>query len=44
MKLKALADEIIKGDQFGKDFTKLERGYVDGGFDLLHSGHYNAIR
>jgi len=20
------------------------RVYMDGGFDLLHSGHYNAIR
>ena len=20
------------------------RGYIDGGFDLPHSGHYNAIR
>lgn len=23
---------------------KTERGYVDGCFDLCHSGHFNAIR
>lgn len=44
IKLRAVADEIIKGHKFGQDFAKVERGYVDGGFDLLHSGHYNAIR
>ena len=24
--------------------TNSSRIYIDGGFDLLHSGHYNAIR
>ena len=23
---------------------KNSRDYVDGGFDMLHSGHFNAIR
>ena len=23
---------------------KAERVYIDGGFDMMHSGHYNAIR
>jgi len=23
---------------------ELERGYIDGAFDLVHSGHFNAIR
>ena len=23
---------------------KISRGYVDGAFDLVHSGHFNAIR
>jgi len=24
--------------------VQTERGYVDGCFDLVHSGHFNAIR
>ena len=24
--------------------AELERGYIDGAFDLVHSGHFNAIR
>ena len=24
--------------------NKKMRGYIDGGFDLVHSGHFNAIR
>ena len=27
-----------------KENKQLIRGYIDGGFDLPHSGHYNAIR
>ena len=23
---------------------KESRGFIDGGFDLVHSGHFNAIR
>lgn len=23
---------------------KVQRGYIDGAFDLVHSGHFNAIR
>jgi len=23
---------------------KMNRGYIDGAFDLVHSGHFNAIR
>ena len=28
----------------GPESTKPVRGYIDGCFDIMHSGHYNAIR
>jgi glycerol-3-phosphate cytidylyltransferase-like family protein len=36
-----MVDGVIQDEKNG-----IVRGstYVDGGFDLLHSGHYNAIR
>lgn len=42
--MRKVAEEIIKTDDALAKNYKPVRGYVDGGFDLLHSGHYNAIR
>ena len=43
--------EIMMPKQVGKPAApkkisknKKMRGYIDGGFDLVHSGHFNAIR
>jgi cytidyltransferase-like protein len=44
-KLRALADEVLAlKNESEKKSQRQVRIYVDGGFDLLHSGHYNALR
>ena len=35
---------IADGGTRAPSQNKLERGYVDGCYDLCHSGHFNAIR
>ncbi len=43
--MKETADKIcLNSDVLPEDSNKPVRVYIDGGFDLLHSGHYNAIR
>ena len=38
MKLKSIDDTKALSED------KMNRGYIDGAFDLVHSGHFNAIR
>lgn len=33
-----------KKEASGKKEKKIVRAYLDGCFDIMHSGHYNAIR
>ena len=42
LKMKEEAKKIIQERK--KEQSGLLRVYIDGGFDLLHSGHYNALR
>mmetsp|Transcript_39535 Transcript_39535/g.60369 ORF Transcript_39535/g.60369 Transcript_39535/m.60369 type:complete len:387 (-) Transcript_39535:75-1235(-) len=45
-KIKQQAREILAKNKAGDEALKSGklRVYIDGGFDLLHSGHYNALR
>ena len=42
-----LAELRRQADRFSENKEKAmkpDRVYIDGGFDMMHSGHYNAIR
>lgn len=43
--LRILAEQVLQQkSEAEKKNSRQVRIYVDGGFDLLHSGHYNALR
>ena len=46
MKAKEVLEELLKISELPDDgsLAKPERSYIDGAFDLVHCGHFNAIR
>jgi len=42
--LKGLKDKAERVNSTVDNSKQSIRIYIDGGFDLMHSGHYNAIR
>lgn len=40
-KTKSVEDLVALDSNIKKEPVRI---YIDGGFDLIHSGHYNAIR